>query len=611
MSEDTATQPLAQARPDSEQAKRDRLPAVLEEYAKDIERYGRTDSGLVPALRRAVRYLTEQTEQVPGPTAVQESKQPESRIKHSLGLSGPASCGDARAEQPEVEQPALPNDVEIALFGECPKCHQETDNPHNCFHAQALAITSRHMAKADVNEALVADVAGELETASALAFQDALAVARGCTDYGGGHHNDGHMEAFQHGIQTVITALEAAAKNPCDSQVIALRQIGTAQPPKALDASPLCDGQMVPREMNEYLKPTYWECAKCRIGKFNNTSPHEPPPNAPGEHAVPAVEEGIPTRITANFDPEMLAGMNRDLSHIERLVKLAGGGDMVISSEAVGSLVEEVRKSRSTRSESAYEIETELIAAGGEAEKAALLPVDLRLFGKVNLERCTASNGFGHALDSWSIAEWTNAMMGEGGEACNLAKKLLRHRDKVAGNYKAEDKDVKSLKLRTAKEICDAIIYADLAIQSLGFQTADLLVEVFNAKSEQLECPIHYDNRRVSIDPIDILCIEHVSQWKKNSADCPACLERSVRMIDPASLSPESCAEILRLSQHRGEINWNVRVVTANLTVIQGGQVRSVDTQIEYPQIIKLLEAQIIAAYHLEHDSLAHKGEAK
>lgn len=114
-----------------------------------------------------------------------------------------------------------------------------TESPSR-FHAAALAIISHHTAKADVDEAFVDDLARELEMASALAFQDAVTVARGCTDYGGGHHNDGHMEAFQHGIQTVITALEATAKNPHDSQVTALRQIGTAQPPIAPDADDNC-----------------------------------------------------------------------------------------------------------------------------------------------------------------------------------------------------------------------------------------------------------------------------------------------------------------------------------------------------------------------------------
>ncbi len=54
-----------------------------------------------------------------------------------------------------------------------------------------------------------------------------LNVARGCADYGGGHHNDGKMDAFQHGIQTVVRALtEFFDDKPNDHQVAALERIG-------------------------------------------------------------------------------------------------------------------------------------------------------------------------------------------------------------------------------------------------------------------------------------------------------------------------------------------------------------------------------------------------
>ena len=62
-----------------------------------------------------------------------------------------------------------------------------------------------------------------------LTFDDALRIARGCTDYGGGHHSDGHMEAYQHGIQTVINALEGTLKNGLeDTQNAALWRMGKA-----------------------------------------------------------------------------------------------------------------------------------------------------------------------------------------------------------------------------------------------------------------------------------------------------------------------------------------------------------------------------------------------
>lgn len=110
-------------------------------------------------------------------------------------------------------------------------------------------------------------------------------------------------------------------------------------------------------------------------------------------------------------------------------------------------------------------------------------------FSDVNLARCTAADGFGHALESWSIAEWTNAMAGEAGEACNLAKKLLRHRDGVAGNKKPEDRDVESLRLRCAEELADVVIYADLAMRALGHDLNDTVRRVFNRKSDELGAP--------------------------------------------------------------------------------------------------------------------------
>lgn len=48
----------------------------------------------------------------------------------------------------------------------------------------------------------------------ALTYDDAVRIARGCFDYGGGYRsNDGEMAIFHHGIQTVINALEGAQKS--------------------------------------------------------------------------------------------------------------------------------------------------------------------------------------------------------------------------------------------------------------------------------------------------------------------------------------------------------------------------------------------------------------
>jgi NTP pyrophosphatase (non-canonical NTP hydrolase) len=116
--------------------------------------------------------------------------------------------------------------------------------------------------------------------------------------------------------------------------------------------------------------------------------------------------------------------------------------------------------------------------------------MDLAEFSRKNRERCTSALGFNHRLESWSVAEWTNAIAGELGEAANLTTKLLRHRDGVPGNHKPEDLDTASLRRRAAQELADAVIYADLAVQALGLDLTDVIREAFNAKSEQLGCGI-------------------------------------------------------------------------------------------------------------------------
>lgn len=70
-----------------------------------------------------------------------------------------------------------------------------------------------------------------VRSSALLGFGDALRIARGCHDYSGGHHTDGHYDAYHHGIQTVINVLEAAEKAGLnDTQVAAVWCIGGEKP---------------------------------------------------------------------------------------------------------------------------------------------------------------------------------------------------------------------------------------------------------------------------------------------------------------------------------------------------------------------------------------------
>lgn len=114
---------------------------------------------------------------------------------------------------------------------------------------------------------------------------------------------------------------------------------------------------------------------------------------------------------------------------------------------------------------------------------------DLFAFSAVNRLRC--EDGFKHKLKSWSPLEWAGAMCGEAGEAANYAKKLLRIRDGLTGN-KETDMSQDDLRRKVMNECADTIIYADLLIQSIGGITAEVVAEVFNAKSDQIGCAIKF-----------------------------------------------------------------------------------------------------------------------
>lgn len=106
-------------------------------------------------------------------------------------------------------------------------------------------------------------------------------------------------------------------------------------------------------------------------------------------------------------------------------------------------------------------------------------------FSAANRERCESPQGFKHALGSWSTSDWFLAMVGELGEAANVAKKLNRVRDGIPGNRETPEE----LQAKLRRELADAFVYMDLAAQSLGFNIGEAARDVFNAKSVEIGYP--------------------------------------------------------------------------------------------------------------------------
>lgn len=100
-----------------------------------------------------------------------------------------------------------------------------------------------------------------------------------------------------------------------------------------------------------------------------------------------------------------------------------------------------------------------------------------------NLSRCGRWHPRG--LSEWSLSDWFTATMGELGEAANVAKKLNRERDGIAGNTVSEGQ----LRADLADEIADVAIYLDILAASEGIDLAAAVMAKFNRTSEKVGFP--------------------------------------------------------------------------------------------------------------------------
>jgi hypothetical protein len=105
-----------------------------------------------------------------------------------------------------------------------------------------------------------------IAAAPVLSFDDALRIARGCTDYCGGHSDDA-LEVYHHGVNTVINALTAAAdRGLADTQVRALHRMGApsspSRGPEPLNVQP--PREITPHDWDPAIKGTNLYCRRCK-----------------------------------------------------------------------------------------------------------------------------------------------------------------------------------------------------------------------------------------------------------------------------------------------------------------------------------------------------------
>lgn len=116
--------------------------------------------------------------------------------------------------------------------------------------------------------------------------------------------------------------------------------------------------------------------------------------------------------------------------------------------------------------------------AAPTTELPALSRVSFRSLRAKNVSRKARWHG---DADEWTGSDWSNAMAGECGEACNVVKKLRRH-ETGTGMYNTPEVEV--LLPMLADEIADVVLYADLLAAKYGIDLEDAVRAKFNRVSE-------------------------------------------------------------------------------------------------------------------------------
>lgn len=128
----------------------------------------------------------------------------------------------------------------------------------------------------------------------------------------------------------------------------------------------------------------------------------------------------------------------------------------------------------------------------GTMVRGELTPIDdgikkglsFEVLRAINVSRCTRWHSDGEA---WNVADWTNALCGEAGEAANFAKKIRRIDTNAHGRPTEQNRD--ELVDKLGMELADTVIYADLVADFLGLDLAEMIRVKFNRTSVEYGFP--------------------------------------------------------------------------------------------------------------------------
>lgn len=113
-------------------------------------------------------------------------------------------------------------------------------------------------------------------------------------------------------------------------------------------------------------------------------------------------------------------------------------------------------------------------------------PLTFAALMDIDVERCRRWHPGFPDDEKWTLADWSNAMAGEAGEACNVVKKIRRHE---TGQLGLLDPPKEDLHEQLGEEIADVILYAFLLAAKAGVDLELAVRQKFNVVSDRQEFP--------------------------------------------------------------------------------------------------------------------------
>lgn len=117
------------------------------------------------------------------------------------------------------------------------------------------------------------------------------------------------------------------------------------------------------------------------------------------------------------------------------------------------------------------------------------MSLDLNVLRMANIIRLpqfkNAKGGPAHSIpdgSDWSLGEWSNAVMGELGEAANIIKKVQRG-----------DLTLDEARPALAKEFADVLTYLDILAYQAGVNLSTATIDKFNEISRRVEADVFID----------------------------------------------------------------------------------------------------------------------